>query len=173
MTGTVEGSLVTIAVYLGELSVVGTIAPDGTINGTCEGFVTGTIELRRFELTFGSFALSGMIGLNTDRGLAAETDWNECDIDYMDEDLDVGLNLCPWFGRFAAGTFLVPDQVGVHVYRRFDDGSGFEAEAVSGTLVITGYEEGVGMEGHFENMMFPGGALSGSFDVSFALNGYN
>ena len=173
MTGTVEGSLVTIVVGDGELSVVGAIAPDGTINGTCEGFVMGTIELRRSDLDFGTFALSGIIGLDTYRGLATETDWGECQIDYMDEDLNVGLTMCPWFGPFTAGTFLVPDQIGVTVYRRFDDGSGFAADAVSGTLVITGYEDGVGIEGHFENLLFPEGALTGSFDVSFALNGYN
>jgi hypothetical protein len=91
----------------------------------------------------------------------------------MAEDLNVGLNLCSWFGPISAGTFLVPDQVGVHVSRRFDDGSGFAADAESGTLVITGYEEGVRIEGHFENMVFPEGALSGSFDVGFELNGYN
>ena len=103
----------------------------------------------------------------------AEMDWGDCEIDYMDEDLNVGLNLYPWSGPIATGTFSVPDQLGVEVYQRFDDGSGFGTEATSGTLVITSYEEGVGIEGHFENMMFPEGALSGSFDVSFELNGYN
>jgi hypothetical protein len=174
ITGTIEGSAVAIASDDGEIALAGTIAPDGRINGTYEGFgTTGTFELRRSDLTFGTFALSGIIDLNTDRGLAAETDWNACDIDYMDEDLNVGLNLCSWFGPITTGTFLVPDQVGVQVYQRFDDESGFDAEATSGSLVITSYEEGVGIEGHFENMMFSEGALSGNFNVSFALNGYN
>ncbi len=174
LTGTIEGSSVTVATEDGSIALAGTIASDGTVNGTYEGFgQTGTFELGRSDFTFGTFALSGMIGLDTDRGLAAETDWNACDIDYMNEDLNVGLNLCSWFGPIIAGTYLVPDQIGVQVYQSFDDGSGIGGEAVSGTLVITSYEAGVGIAGYFENMMFPVGALSGNFAVSFELNGYN
>ena len=172
--GTVSGMDVTLVVTDFEATVVGTLGADGRILGTMERWgQTLAVELRRSVLDFGTFALSGIVSLDTDRGLATETDWGECQIDYMDEDLNVGLNMCPWFGPFTTGTFLVPDQIGVAVYRRFDDGSGFAADAVSGTLVITGYEEGVGIEGHFENLLFPEGALTGSFDVSFALNGYN
>jgi hypothetical protein len=307
MAGTVEGSTVTIVVGDGDLLAVATIAPDGTINGTCEGFMTGTIELRRSELNFGTFALSGMIGLDTDRGLGSknedsvtyrldfhvqadavqgflvfwntvpltpgtysvistddrdpgpnevgafinegsgnehrgesgtltlthndstrasgsfsvqfedgnsltggfelnlaaysglvtiaggywngayvppssanwqlchggsEMEWGDCEIDYLDEDLNVGLNLYPHSGPIATGTFSVPDQLGVEVYQRFDDGSGIDGEAMSGTLVITSFAEGVGIEGYFESMMFPAGTLSGSFDVGFELNDY-
>lgn len=173
MIGTVEGSAVTVDVDEGALVLTGTIAPDGTINGTCVGFVTGAFELRRSVLAFGTFALSGFIDLNTDRGLAAETDWNACEIDFMDEDREVGLSLCSWFGPLSTGSYLVPDQLGVQVNHWSDDAGEFSAEALSGTVVITSCEEGIGIDGYFESVVFPEGALSGSFNVSFELNGYN
>jgi hypothetical protein len=101
-----------------------------------------------------------------------EMNWGGCDIDYIDENLNVGLNLNSWSGPITTGTFSVPDQYWVEAYQRYDDGSGFAAQAVSGTLVITSFVEGVGIKGHFENMVFPSGTLSGSFDVSFELNDY-
>ena len=102
----------------------------------------------------------------------SEMEWGDCEIDYVDEDLKVGLSLYPLSGPITTGTFSVPDQLGVEVYQRFDDGSGIDGEATSGTLVVTSFAEGVGIEGYFESMMFPDGTLSGSFDVGFVFEGY-
>jgi hypothetical protein len=38
--------------------------------------------------------------------------------------------------------------------------------------VITSCQEGVGMAGYFEDMVFTGGTLSGSFEVSFQTTDY-
>jgi hypothetical protein len=312
LTGTVdvEGMAVTIVIPDFEATLVGTIGPDDTITGTLEmmGQIFGA-ELRRSVLDFGTFTLSGLIDVNTDRGLGSmsedqlsyrldfdvrtsalqghitfwseallppgdyevvggwssdfesgevgaswffpdyegeisaesgtltltrndssgasghfdvqfeggnslsgslelnqptwggglvsvdggywdgaevtsetasgifwnsgpQVDWGDCNIDYLDEDRKVWLDLGPMSGTFAAGTYLVPDQLSVSAGQRYDEGSEFEAEAESGTLVITRFEEGVGVAGYFENMVFAEGTLSGSFDVSFELTDY-
>jgi hypothetical protein len=101
-----------------------------------------------------------------------EYDWGRCEVQYLNEDREVWLNLEPSFGPMEAGTFSVPDQVWVHVADQNDDGSEIEAEAVSGALVITSCQEGVGMAGYFEDMVFTGGTLSGSFEVSFQTTDY-
>jgi hypothetical protein len=101
-----------------------------------------------------------------------EHEWASSEIKYIDEDRDVGLNLSPHFGPMQVGTFSVPDQIWVNVNDFDDTGTDFESEAVSGTVVITSYQEDVGIAGHFENMMFPEGTLSGSFDVSFQTTEY-
>ena len=310
LTGTVEGMEVTLVIPDFETTLVGTLGADGRILGTMELWgQTLAVELRRSVLDFGTFALSGLMDLNTDRGLASrgedrvsyrlefhipgtlqgtlsfwnvtplppgtyavvpasygndpgpnavgawlfenwetmydaesgtltlgrndstgasgsfavqfeggnslsgsfelnpptysggvvaitggywdgiavmpataggriwssgvEMDWADCNVFYLDENRKVELSFSPSSGPLAAGTYSVPDQLWLHVSQRYDDEiDEFEAEAESGTLVITRFEEGVGISGYFQSMAFPEGALTGNFDVSFELSNY-
>ena len=93
------------------------------------------------------------------------------EIRHLDEDLDV------WFGMtpsetidISEGPFLVPDEISVRVSWSKDDGTNFEEEALTGTLFVTYEADGDGIAGHFEDMAFPSGLLSGSFDVKYEIN---
>jgi len=91
----------------------------------------------------------------------------------MNEDGGVWLELYPQ-GPIGTGVFEVPEGMDLYLNKLTDHGDEIECEAVSGELTITGYEEGVGMAGYFDQIVFEDedGAsyvVSGAFDVSFEM----
>jgi hypothetical protein len=166
------------------------------INQYDPAYVAGTFSLQFEEGNYlnGYFELSGAMhdagvvgitaGFWNGETVAPETaggmiwyagmdqEWASCEIQSLNEDRDVWLVLSPQSGPLHAGTFSVPEQVWIGVSDQYDDGLEVEEEAESGTLVITSFQDNVGMAGYFDNMIFSGGTLSGSFDVSFQSTAY-
>lgn len=95
---------------------------------------------------------------------------------FMDENGGIWLELYP-ATEMGTGTFNVPADMEIGLYKLTDYGDEIESVATSGQLVITRYEEGIGMAGFFDDMLFKDeddGAMyvvSGAFDVSFEITG--
>ena len=126
------------------------------------------------DLSFGPVHLSGFHELNSEYGLGRERDDGKIGVDYLDHNGGAELKLAP-LGPITTGTFSVPGEMGLDLHAEWEEGDcgpefGFEGDAISGDLVITSYQAGVGIAGYFTDMVFPGGTLSGSFDVRFDLN---
>ena len=103
---------------------------------------------------------------------STENRWARSDVQYVDADREVWLSFEPGPVPLDVGLFMVPDQIWVHVSDQTDPDSYFEDEAIAGTLVITSYQEDIGMTGYFNDMVFTTGNLSGSFAVSFQTTEY-
>ena len=95
---------------------------------------------------------------------------------FMDENGGIWLELYP-ATEMGTGTFNVPADMEIGVCKLTDQGDEIDSQALSGQLVITRYDEGIGMAGYFDSMVFEedyNGAthvVSGAFDVSFEITG--
>src|SRR4030042_1067144 len=135
---------------------------------------TLAVELRRSVLDFGTFALSGIVSLDTYRGLGFK---NEDRVTYR-LDFQVQADAVQGFLAFwstvplAPGTYAVvptkdrdpgPDEVGAFFY----EGSGNERSGEPGTLTLT-RNDSTGAEGSFSVLFEDGDSLMGSFDLNLA-----
>jgi hypothetical protein len=146
--------------------------------------LSGFFELNQPMYSNGTVTITGgwwndaPVPAETTSGLMWSTEiehkWGEWSVSYLDEDRDVSLTLMPWNGPMAAGTYSVPTEMWVQVADQNEDEAEnqYEGEAQSGTVVITSFQNDVGMAGYFEDLIFPEGTLSGSFDVSFLTTEY-
>jgi hypothetical protein len=158
VTGTIDGSDVTLqspgGVATGKMRDKDYASGTGDIGGE-----PVTWEITREVLSFGSLQLSGLANLNTNRGLG--TAGSQGIVCYLDQDLELAL----WLGTPGLGTFSVPAQTAASLDPLSQDGGlDIHESATSGTVTIDEYQQDVRIRGSV-NLVFPSGALTGSFDV--------
>ena len=136
-----------------------------------EGNLSGSFDVT-FGVSTGYVSMAGWLSGTTANSLSQMSVWTRTPfrLEYQDQDLNVRL-WCDIKGELRAGEFIVPEDVHISLEWFSDSGTyinGWPAWDSPGTMTISTINES-DIIGSFAFNFEDGGAVSGSFDLSFLL----